>query len=785
MEQNLEHCKSCPSFNCHKTFVHPSGDITASVMVCGEGPGNSEVGRDKPFVGQSGALLWEKLCEIGFATPRDDLYVTNVVKCMVSSPSVKTVNHCAGYYLRQEINQMPNLKKILALGSPAYKFFNPKSAKGIMENTGKAFVVDIPPLIPASDNVTCLPSLHPAAVLRDPRKMALFRESLRGMVRDTPQTANPTYKITEDIRDLEKMKGKPISFDLETTGLDPFSCYVTHIGIYTGKTALIYPGKMLSNPNFIKALKACVLIGHNAKFDSKFIYTASKEWVYVAYDTMLMGYVKNESFGTDEDGGYALERLACLYLGVEKWKTPMKKKKFEVEGDEMYEYLARDVKYTYDLWKMWQADMGSFFHGHLIPLYNATAQMEYGGISIDAAYTTYMAKFATRRMAKLVKKLRKIGKTHKTYNPNSYAQNSKVFYEMAIKYKAPLRIRCDGKWFSVGKDTGAEVVDEYAKMGLPFFVVMQQYRKIQKLSSVYLTTKHVNKTTGKVHTSFKCHGTETGRLSSKEPNIQNVPKEARRLYIPDPGHEFFLSVDYKQLEIMVAVGMANLRELIEEINKGYDIHTVTAMKMTGLNPSDITSFQRRDAKEVNFGCLYGIGLPKLADLLKCSIEEAAAFKARYFGPFTEWKEKVESEAIRKRYVETIYGGRRRFDLITRRNYEEVKRQVSNTIIQGSAAQMAQERLTILIPELPKRFNGARVVNNVHDSIDATSPGGGIEREVAAYMKKVMEGKYFWTDMKFSVDIEIGKRWQNQKKPKHNINVDLGRMAKWWEMKEDK
>lgn len=751
MEQNLEHCLQCPGKAYRKTFVPGSGATGSNIVIVGECPGKSEVGSKLPFTGDSGKLLWQTLSSIGFPGERDSFYISNAVKCLVPNSTVATVNHCCAGYLEKELAECTNKKLILALGAKAFKYLVPDEKKGIMENTGKKFKSE-------KFGVDILACLHPAKVLRTERDHPLFKESLSRLLDNLPTIPQVKFKVTEDTKDLENLAGKTVSLDLETTGLDYMEKRITHIGVYDGETAYIFRGEKLQEPRFVDALFKLTLVAHNGTFDAKFIASACGRIPTISHDTMLMAYCQNESFGSDEDGGYSLERLSVLYLGARPWKSEMKAKNFIVTEEEMNEYLARDVMYTFLLYKLWESKMGKFYYDLLMPCYNAKTIVEFGGVNFDRDTCLLMAKNADRKLHKLTTKMRRLAGDN-TFNPNSYKQCSILFPKLCAENKHSPIFHIGPMGYDVSKDTGKEVVNYLAEKGIPFFRLMSDYRRLQKLSGTYLTTKHV-KRDGRIHTNFKCHGTETGRLSSTTPNIQNVPKFVRRLYIPDTNHKFYICADYAQLELKVAIAIADLRELIEDINRGYDLHTVTAnlMYKKGLEKSAYTKEERRNAKEVNFGCLYGAGDDKLCSLLACGVEDARAFRNKYFGRFEEWKSNVEQRVLIDRFVETAYGSRRRFDLITRRNVAEVQRKAVNTIIQGTAAQMAEERFTRLVHQLPTMYS-ARVTNLVHDSIDCTCGGDGIEERVAAHMKYVMEQPFHFTDMRFSADVEIGKRWK--------------------------
>jgi len=738
-------CENCPAKWAKKTMVKSSGDVNAEIIIVAEAPGASEVGAGKNFVGRSGKYLVGKLKDIGIDSNK--VMIVNACRCFVSDPSVKVLEHCREYLL-ETVESCKNKRIILALGAKALKALVPKETKGILANSGKTFY---------SEEFKCkiLACIHPAAVLRNARLDALFKESLaRINKKEFEHYSFVTYRVNS-IEQLYELfpAGSNLAVDLETTGLEYLAeeFRITDVGFFDGKKAAIMKGEMVNENGFMDLLDSFFCIFHNGSYDIKCLYRFTNRWCKISDDTMLMGYVQNESFGSSEDVGYGLERLAMLYLNAEPWKATMKAKHFAVSEEEMDRYLSLDVYHTWNLWNLWKNIMPKqFYRELLIPAVNAKSKMEYFGVHQDTKLVDEINKFAKKRIISLIKVLRVLIK-QPNYNPNSSIQNLKVFKKLL-----------GNKITSTDKD----VVN--ANLDKPFFRVLLRYRKLSKQISTFLTNKHVGPD-GNVHTNFRIHGTETGRISSSQPNIQNIPKYCRKIYIPDVGHEFWVDVDYDQLEMKLILVLAGLNDVLEQVKKGYDLHTITSMLMTGKNPTDILKHERTKAKNVNFGCIYGAGDEKIASLLStahynCSLEDARAFKAKYF--FTrpdleQWKANLIKQAMKDRYVETEFGGRRRFGLITRENYAEVCRLIVNTKIQGTAGQMNLSRTTELVDTLPLTFGAdcARILNNVHDQNCATCKGGGVEKEVANFMKQTMERPFHFSDFVFTASAEINRRWK--------------------------
>ena len=281
-----------------------------------------------------------------------------------------------------------------------------------------------------------------------------------------------------------------------------------------------------------------------------------------------------------------------------------------------------------------------------------------------------------------------------------------------------------------------------------------QFRKLEKMRSTYLDPlPRLVDSRGRIHTTFNQKATATGRLSSSNPNLQNIPvrgplgKRMRSCFIAGPDN-LLVSADYSQVELRVLAHMSQDAALLEAFRNGEDIHARTAALVYDLTPDQVSPDQRRNAKTINFGLIYGMGAQKLAQELKISSNEAKEFIARYFERLTglkEFYEEVEAVAKRQGYVSTL-GGRRRLlpDIHSAngQNYALARRQAINTVIQGSAADIIKLAMLAVAHDAELKRLDARLLLQVHDELLLEAPTGAaaaVGERVAALMGGVMPG----------------------------------------------
>jgi DNA polymerase-1 len=299
-----------------------------------------------------------------------------------------------------------------------------------------------------------------------------------------------------------------------------------------------------------------------------------------------------------------------------------------------------------------------------------------------------------------------------------------------------------------------------------------EYRELAKLKGTYVDAlpRLVNPATGRVHTVFHPTGAATGRLSSSDPNLQNIPArsavglEIRSAFVPEPGWRFLAS-DYSQVELRVLAHLCRDPGLIEAFRNGEDIHRVTASKVFGVDPSDVDDTMRRRAKAVNFGILYGMSESRLARDQGMTRSEAKEFIRAYFDRFSairDYIERVRHEATREGAVRTLFGRIRRFpQLRARANRGEVEqalRAAVNTTIQGTAADLMKKAMVAVERALAERGYRARILLQVHDELLLEVPPEELEG-VAALVLAEMEGVYP-LEVPLVADQKTGGNWRD-------------------------
>lgn len=395
-----------------------------------------------------------------------------------------------------------------------------------------------------------------------------------------------------------------------------------------------------------------------------------------------------------------------------------------------------------------------------LPLVSVLARMEWTGVRIDSEFLEGLSREWEGEMARLTGTIHALA--GKEFNLNSPRQLGEILFE-TLKLTPGRKTR---KTRSLS--TSVEVLEELAgEHELPRRVL--EYRSLQKLKSTYVDTLPllVNRETGRVHTSFNQAVAATGRLSSSDPNLQNIPirtdlgRLIRRAFIPADG-ALILSADYSQIELRVLAHLCGDPQLLRAFKSGEDIHRRTAAEVFGVLPELVSEPMRRRAKAVNFGILYGMGPQRLARDQGVSVKEAADFIERYFGRFPRVKAyidatiaSVESEGK----VRTLFGRVRHFPELRgsdRNARQQAIRSAVNTTIQGTAADLIKMAMVVLDGRLREGGSAARVTLQVHDELVLEVP----EREVkpvADLVRQVMEGVHALA-VPLVVDMRVGPNW---------------------------
>lgn len=491
--------------------------------------------------------------------------------------------------------------------------------------------------------------------------------------------------------------------------------------------------------NDVRALGAGPVVGHDLKTMFRVLLSKDLAWPgIVGHDTRIAAFLLN-SLERSRDLGDLLERNVDpdnggqVVAGI--WKL-YEGQKLEFEQVPEVTKLATEIEF---------------------PTIYLLAKIEHRGILLQSDYLAKMSKEFEQKIGALERNI--YAKAGKEFNISSPVQLSAILFET-------LQLPTFGiKKGKTGYSTGAV---ELAKLrGLhPIIDLITEYREYTKLKSTYIDSlpKLVDEN-GKLHTTFALDVAATGRLSSHDPNLQNIPTRTelgqaiRSAFVPAQGN-VFVSADYSQFELRLAAVMANDEELIEDFNKDADIHTKTAATVYGVPQEEVTKDMRRNAKVVNFGILYGMSPHGLSIATTMTRDEAKEFIDKYFELRPKVKEYMEDTAakgLREGYVETIFGRRRPTPDMKSSNFavrEAAKRAAINMPIQGTEADL----MKIAMLRVEEKLDGlGEQLLQVHDSILVETSEANAEK-VAAILKDTMENVHPTLGVKLKVDVKTGHNW---------------------------
>ncbi len=515
---------------------------------------------------------------------------------------------------------------------------------------------------------------------------------------------------------------------------------------------------MLEDPSVLK-------IGHNIKYDMQLFFPYGINIAPID-DTMLISYVLD---GTSH--GHGMDDLAQTFLNHNTIKyeevtgTGKSQVTFDlVPLDKALQYAAEDADITLRLHKLFkprlaQEQMVTVYETLERPLAAIVAEMEYTGIKIDVKVLKGLSNEFARQIVANEEEIFKI--SGHTFNVGSPKQMGDVLFgSMGLPGGRKTKT---GAW-----STGADVLDELAGQH-PIIDKIIEWRELSKLKSTYADSlpEAINPKTGRLHTSFSMAGTNTGRLSSSDPNLQNIPirtdngKKIRAAFIPEKGFEL-LSVDYSQVELRLAAELGNIKALKQAFLDGVDIHAATASQVFGVPMAQMTPDIRRQAKAINFGIIYGISGFGLAKQLGISNAEASEYIKKYLARFHELKKFMDDakEYARKHgYVKTFYG-RKCFvrginDKGPYRSFAE--RQAINAPLQGTAADIMKRAMIALKPALAEAKLGARMLLQVHDELLFEVPTAE-KTKTEALVKRVMESAGMGIGVPLAVEAGWGDNW---------------------------
>ena len=629
----------------------------------------------------------------------------------------------------------------------------------------------------AAMEVTTTEASAPVAEVEMPAADDVQQSLFEGdSIYDTAATTHHKYHIVRTADELRALVDhlatfEEICFDTETSGLDFFNDRLVGMSFAVEPHEAWYVAWQSDFAEIVRPLMEndkIAKIGQNIKFDVMMLRAAGVEVRGTKYDTMILHYL------LDPESRHNMNVLAQRYLNY----SPIEIETLIGRGakqltmdmiaiDRVAEYAAEDADVTlqlkHALWpKVCEAGLQYLYAQIEEPMIDVLADMEWTGVRIDSAALAEYQTELQKELTDLEWKIRELA-DEPTLNVNSSRQLGEVLF-------AKLRIDPKPRMTKTKQfRTDEEYIQSLANRH-PIVELILEYRGVKKLLSTYVEALPalINSRTGHIHTSYNQAVTATGRLSSANPNLQNIPirdergRRIRAAFIPSDGDHLLLSADYSQVELRLMAHLSDDESLIEAFREGQDIHSATAARLFHKDLQSVTSEQRRRAKTANFGIIYGISAFGLAQRLDISRTEAKEIIEGYFASYPKVKEYMDRAAEQARnegFVSTIFGRRRYLNDINSRNAVArgvAERNAINAPIQGSAADI----MKLAMVEMYRRMRAAglrsRMILQVHDEIviDLYRPE---QEQVAKIVVESME-QAARLSVPLTVDYGVGENW---------------------------
>lgn len=732
-------CTECPLHKgAQSVCLVGDGPVPARYMIVGEAPGYREDEISRPFSGRSGKLLDEVLEQSGLS--RDDAFVTNVVKCRPpenATPNKIHIKACRHYFDDELEAVKPQF--ILLLGNSALSAIK---KSGIMKHRGEVYQLG---------DASVLATVHPAAVLRNPRYDQLFKTDLATfsrMVRGEAGATPPKVYLVNDAKSLTTaakaiLKADAIAYDLETTG---FEEHAEDAAIATLAVA-VKPGVSfvvpISHPEaaWKSPTKALGIIGnamvytkakkiaHNAKFDDRWLNFFGVP-IKANFDTMIAAHM------LDENRFKGLKPLSQMILGADPWKNVDLSNGGAMEEGlkRLALYNAKDTDYTLRLYYAFRKELLKpinartlrLFSLLLMPASRTLTEVERNGLWVDNNRLKKRRIQVNKKLDDLNRSLTKIAGIEANWNSTKFL--AELLFD---KLKLPLMDLTAG-----GAPSTKESVLLRLRKHHPVAELLIEWRKWSKYKSTYLERwAEIKDKNDRLHPNYKITGTVTGRLSSgKEEgskgrglNVQQVPRDPliRSIIGAPPGWRF-VEADFSQIELRIAAHYSGDPTLQRYFQLGHDVHLATAVSITGKHPRDITKEERKKAKSVNFGYLFGMGAKKYVEYardnydLEVSLEEAQKVRNKFFSDYKglrPWHDRQRRLVNKYHRVQSAIGRVRHLPDINSEDEAvaaEAERQAINSPVQSLASDLMLLALSSLHEAMDP--DEAKIVGTVHDSI---------------------------------------------------------------------
>ena len=592
---------------------------------------------------------------------------------------------------------------------------------------------------------------------------------------------------SQSLADLADKLGntEQISFDLETTSTSHMRSEIVgiSISIEPGKGYYIpighnpNLGRQLPLSDIVQALRPSFTdpkipkIGHNLSFDFVVLARHGLVTTPLGFDSMIAEWVGDSSSRNLGLKGLVWTRLSQQMIEIEDLLGKGRKQitMAQVPIQRAGTYAVADAEVVLRLKpilekRILEEKADKLFNEIEMPLVPVLASMEMKGISLDTDFLHEMAQELDRDLSHIAQQVyQQVGEE---FNLNSPQQLSHALFDR-LKVPPPDGMR--RKTSSGSMSTAADIL-EALRDAHPVVNWILDYRELSKLKSTYVDALplDVNPQTGRVHTSYNQSGTVTGRIASSEPNLQNIPirtdlgRKVRRAFIASRG-SVLLGVDYSQVELRIVAHIANDEAMLQAFRDGQDIHATTAASILGIPLGHVTNEQRRNAKAVNFGLIYGMSPFGLSRGTELTLAEAENFVKAYFTQFPGVRAYIDNTkefAKKYGYVETLLGRRRYFPgLKDGTNYilrSRMERECINSPIQGTAADIMKVAMLKVAAALPKAGLKGQMLLQVHDELVLEIPEGELDRS-AKIVSDEMSSAY-QLKVPLQTEVKVGKNW---------------------------
>ena len=563
------------------------------------------------------------------------------------------------------------------------------------------------------------------------------------------------YKIIENIDDL-KLKEK-VSAYLEISETNYHNADIYGMSLYDGENAYYVPFEVLKeNKNILNGKE---IYTYDLK---KMIVSLNKYDIDIkncTFDAMIAGYILN--YNVKDDIAYLANTFNYDITLFDNFK---KEKNMSIEA--LADLTVKKAKFIYDIKdefinKMKEEEQLELFSNIEMKLSSVLASMEIEGVRVDTKVLDEMGENINKKLDKLTSEI--YNYAGEEFNIQSPKQLGEILFEkLEIPYPKKKKTS-----YSTAREILDKIVDYH-----PIVEKIIEHRTLNKIYTTYIVgIKNCVKEDGKLHTIYTQTLTRTGRLSSIEPNLQNIPirykegKEIRKAFIPEEN-SVFLSSDYSQIELRMFAHMSGEQNLIDAFKHHLDIHTKTAMDIYHVSKDEVTKNMRRDAKAVNFGIIYGISSFGLAEDLGVDIKTAKKFLDNYLETFPgikKYMDKVIKDAYETGYVKTIMNRKRKIDELYNTNHMikvQGERMALNTPVQGSSADILKKAMIDIYNEFNRLNLKSKMILQVHDELIFNVKNDELEK-VKEIVINFMENAYK-LNVPLEVDVEIGKNWYDAK-----------------------